>query len=46
MPVGDISQQEINEILNNLPNVLGIAHDILGVGYDANGRDHNWMVED
>ena len=34
-------QQKIDEIFKDLPNVFGITDDILVVGYDANGRDHD-----
>ena len=33
-------QQKIDEILKDLPNVLGNADDILVVGHNANGYDH------
>ena len=28
----------------DLPNVFGIADDILIVGYDSDGKDHNKMI--
>ena len=39
VPVGNMFQLKINEILRGLPNVFGIADDILIVKYDADGRD-------
>ena len=38
---GDLFQRKIDEIFRNLPNVIVIADDILGVGYDAYGKDHD-----
>ena len=40
-PEGDMFQQKIDEIFKDLPNVLGIAGDILVVGYDSDGKDHD-----
>ena len=37
-PRGDMVQQEIDKIFKNLPNIFGIADDILVVGYDPNGK--------
>ena len=40
-------QRKIDDILINLPNVYGIADDILVVGYDSDGTDHDntpWRV--
>ena len=37
----DISQQKIDEIFKDLPNVFAMADDILIIGYDADGRDHD-----
>ena len=39
--------EEIDEIFKVLPNVFGIADDLLVVGYDADGKEHDetlWMV--
>ena len=44
---GDKFQTKIDEIFKELPNVFGIADDILIVGYDDNDRDHDttlWRV--
>ena len=37
-------QHKIDEIFNNMPNVFGIADDILVVGYDKDGADHDEAV--
>ena len=34
-------QQMIDEIFKYVPNVFGIEDDILIIGYDADGRDHD-----
>ena len=36
----DMFHSKIDEIFKDLPNVFGIAEDILLVEYDANKRDH------
>ena len=33
--------KEIDEIFKDLPNVFGIADDILPLRYDATGRDYD-----
>ena len=38
-------QCKINEIVKNLPNVFSIADDILVVGYDIDGKDHNQVLQ-
>ena len=38
---GDMFQRKIDEIFKDLPNVFGIADDILAVGYDDDGKDHD-----
>ena len=43
-PTNDIFQHKINEIYRNLPNVFGIEDDILVVGYDIDGKDHNEIL--
>ena len=40
-PPGNMFQKKIDKILKELPNVFGIADDILAVGYNDNGRDHD-----
>ena len=39
-------QRKIDEMLKDLPNVFGIADDILVVGYDADGKDHITQYEE
>ena len=34
-------QRKIDDIFNDMPNVFGIVDDILVVGYEDDGRDHN-----
>ena len=40
-PAGDIFQRKIDEIFKTLPNLFGIADDILVLGYDIDGKDHD-----
>ena len=42
--VGDMFQYKIGKIIKELRNVFGIVHDILIVGYDADGKDFNRML--
>ena len=44
VPVGDMFQHKINEIFNDMPNVFGIADDILVIGYDEDGTYHDEAV--
>ena len=44
VPAGDMFQCKINEIFNDMPNVFGIADNILVIGYDKNGANHNEAV--
>ena len=44
-PAGDMFQHKIDEIFNDMPNVFGIADDILVVGYEDNGMDHKETVK-
>ena len=37
-------QHKIDKIFNNMPNVFGIADDILVIGYDKDGTDHDEAV--
>ena len=37
--MGDMFQHKIDEICNNMPNIFGIADDILMIRYDKNGAD-------
>ena len=46
-PIGNMFQHKIDEIFRDLPNVFGFADDMLVVGYDSDGKDHNetiWQV--
>ena len=38
---GNMFQRKIDEIFKYLPNVFGIADDILAVGYHSDGEGHN-----
>ena len=40
-PVGDIFQRKIDKIIKELQNVFGTVDNILVVGYDDGGRDHD-----
>ena len=42
--VGDMFQCKIDEIFNDMPTVFGIADNILVIGYDKGGADHNKAV--
>ena len=44
-PTGDMFQWKINKIFTNLSNVFSIADDILVVGYDSDGKDHDEMLQ-
>ena len=41
---GDMFQYKIDEIFNDMPNVFGLADDILVTGYDKDGGDHDEVV--
>ena len=43
-PAGDMFQGKFDDIFNDMPNVFGIAGDILVIGYDKDGTDHNKAV--
>ena len=43
-PVGNMFQYKINKIFNDIPNVFGITDDILVIGYDEDGTDHDEAV--
>ena len=43
-PVGNMFQHKIDEIFNDMPNVFGIADDILVIGYDKDRTDHDKAV--
>ena len=42
--MGNMFQHKVNEIFKDLPNVFGIADDILVVEYDIDGKDHDEML--
>ena len=44
VPVGKMFQHKINEIFNDMPNLFGIADEILVIGYDKDGVDHDKAV--
>ena len=44
VPVGDMFQSKTKETINDMSNVIGIADDILVIGYDKDGKDHNEAV--
>ena len=41
---GDMFQRKINEIFNDIPNIFGMADDILVIGYDKDGAHHDKAV--
>ena len=43
-PVGNMFQCKIDEIFNDMPNIFSIADDILVIGYDEDGTDHDKEV--
>ena len=44
-PGGNIFQEKIDKLFNNIPNAWCIADIILITGFDANGRDHDEGLE-
>ena len=44
VPAGDMFQCKFDEIFNNMPNVFSIADNILVIGYDKDGTDHDEAV--
>ena len=44
VPVGNMFQCKINEIFKDMPNTFGIADDILVIGYNKDGKDHDEAV--
>ena len=34
-------ERKIDETFKDLPNAFGIADEILGLGYDSDGKDHD-----
>ena len=41
---GDMFQHKIDKTFNDMPNVFGIADDILVIGYNKDGTDHDEAV--
>ena len=44
-PAGNMFQRKIDEIFKDTPNAFGIADDILVVGYEGDGKDHDKTVQ-
>ena len=44
VPVDDMFQYKIDEIFSDMPNVFGITDNILVIGYNDDGTDHDAMV--
>ena len=44
VPVGNMFQCKIDEIFSDMPNVFGIAEDILVIGYNEDGAAHDAAV--
>ena len=42
--MGDMFQCKIDEIFSDMPNLFGIVDDILVIGYDEDGADHDVAV--
>ena len=42
--MGDMFQCKIDKIFSDMPNMFGIVDDILVIGYDKNGMDHDAAV--
>ena len=42
---GEVFQQKIDETLKELPNLFGIADDILVIGYKADRKDHDETLQ-
>ena len=42
--MGNMFQRKIDEIFNDIPNVFGIADDILVIGYNKDRADHDKAV--
>ena len=44
VPLRNMFQHKIDKIFNDMPNIFGIADDILVIGYDKDGADHDEAV--
>ena len=42
---GEVFQRKIDEIFKDLLNVFGIADDILVIGYERDGKDHDDILQ-
>ena len=42
--MGHMFQPKIDEMFNDIPNAFGIGDDILIIGYDNDGTEHNETV--
>ena len=45
-PADYMFQWKIDEIFKEVPNVFGVADDILMIGYDVVSRDHDKMLNE
>ena len=44
-PTRDMFLRKIDKIFKELPNLFGIADDILVVGYEVDGEDHDETLQ-
>ena len=44
MPADNNFQHKMDKIFSDMPNIFGIVDDILVIGYDDNGTDHDAVV--
>ena len=44
VPAGNMFQHKIDKIFNDMPNIFGIADNILVIGYGKNRADHDKAV--
>ena len=42
--MGDMFRCKIDEIFSDMPNIFGIVDDMLVIGYDKDGADHDATV--
>ena len=45
MPVGDMFQKKIHKLFSGMPNVFGIADNILTSSFDELGRDYDVTLD-
>ena len=43
--MGNMFQKKIDKLLSSIPNVFGIADDLLNTGFDEQGKDHSETFE-